>query len=102
MTWDPEGVLSTVPAIGTAMLGNLAGQWIGQRRPLSERLAGLFAAGALGMMVGLMWHWVFPINKSLWTSSYVVFTAGLACVSLATIMWIVDFQKVRAAGRSSS
>ena len=95
VTWDPEGFLSTVPAIGTAMIGNLAGRWIGQRQPLTERLAGLFAAGALGMMIGLMWHWVFPINKSLWTSSYVLFTAGLACVSLATIMWVVDFQKVR-------
>jgi predicted acyltransferase len=95
VTWDPEGILSTVPAICTCMLGNLAGRWIGQPRPLAERLAGLFAVGAIGMMVGLMWHWVFPINKSLWTSSYVVFTAGLAAVSLATIMWIVDFQKIR-------
>lgn len=94
-TWDPEGVLSTLPAIGTAMLGNLAGRWIGQRHTLSERLAGLFAAGALGMMFGSMWHWVFPINKSLWTSSYVLFTGGLACVSLATVMWIVDLQKWR-------
>jgi predicted acyltransferase len=95
VTWDPEGVLSTVPAIGTAMLGNLAGRWIGERRPLSERLAGLSAAGALAMMLGLMWNWVFPINKSLWTSSYVLFTAGLAALSLATVMWIVDFNRVR-------
>ena len=95
VTWDPEGVLSTVPAVATAMLGNLAGRWIGQRRPLTERLAALFAVGALGMMIGLMWHWVFPINKSLWTSSYVVFTAGLACVSLATVIWAVDFHKSR-------
>ncbi len=95
VTWDPEGVLSTIPAIGTVMLGNLAGRWIGQRRALPERLAGLFAAGALGMAVGLMWNWVFPINKSLWTSSYTVFAAGVAAVSLATIMWIVDYQKVR-------
>jgi predicted acyltransferase len=94
-TWDPEGFLSTVPAIGTAMLGNLTGQWIAQRRPLSERLSGMFAAGALAMMLGLMWHWVFPINKSLWTSSYVLFTAGLGAVSLATVMWVVDFQKFR-------
>jgi predicted acyltransferase len=95
VTWDPEGVLSTIPAICTAMLGNLAGRWIAERRPLTERLAGMSAVGALGMMVALMWHWVFPINKSLWTSSYVVFTAGMAALSLATIMWIVDFQKVR-------
>ncbi|MEO8563231.1 MAG: DUF5009 domain-containing protein [bacterium] len=95
VTWDPEGVLSTVPAIATAMFGNLAGRWIGERRPLSERLAGLSAAGALAMMVALMWHWVFPINKSLWTSSYVLFSAGLASLALATVMWIIDFQRVR-------
>ena len=94
VTWDPEGVLSTVPAICTAMLGNLAGRWIGDRRPLPERLAGLAATGSIAMMIGLMWHWVFPINKSLWTSSYVVFTAGMAALCLATVMWIVDFQKV--------
>jgi predicted acyltransferase len=95
VTWDPEGVLSTVAAIGTVMLGNLAGRWIGERRPLSERLAGLSAVGALAMMVGLMWHWSFPINKSLWTSSYVLFSAGMAALALATVMWIVDFNRVR-------
>ncbi len=95
VTWDPEGIFSTIPAIATAMIGNLAGQWIGTKRPLLERLSGLFAAGALGMMAGLMWNWSFPINKSIWTSSYVVFTAGMAAVGLATIMWIVDVQQVK-------
>lgn len=90
VTWDPEGLLSTLPAIGTTMLGVMAGRWIAHPRPLAERLNGLFASGALGMMVGLMWNWSFPINKSIWTSSYVVFTGGMACVALATIMWIVD------------
>lgn len=93
-TWDPEGPLSTIPAIGTCMLGVMAGRWLGSDRPLSERLSGLFAAGALGMVVGLMWHWSFPINKSLWTSSYVVFAAGMACVTLATITWITDVNRV--------
>jgi predicted acyltransferase len=90
VTWDPEGMLSTVPAICTAILGTLAGRWIGGERPLAERINGLFAAGALGMMFGLVWHWAFPINKGIWTSSYVAFTAGMACVSIATIMWLVD------------
>jgi predicted acyltransferase len=76
------------------MLGVFAGRWIGSDRPLEERLNGLFAAGALGMMTGLMWHWSFPINKSLWTSSYVVFTAGMACVAIATISWIIDVRRV--------
>ena len=93
-TWDPEGPLSTIPAIGTAMLGVFAGRWIGGQRPLAERLNGLFAAGALAMMAGSMWHWSFPINKSLWTSSYVLFTAGMACVAIGAIMWIIDLKKV--------
>ncbi len=92
VTWDPEGVLSTAGAIGTALMGNVAGWWLGQPRPLAERINGLFAGGALAMMGGLVWNWVFPINKSLWTSSYVLFTAGLAAVSIGTIMWMVDMQ----------
>ena len=95
-TWDPEGLLSTIPAIGTMMLGTFAGRWIArQERPLTDRLAGLFAIGAMTMMLGLVWHWVFPINKSIWTSSYVLFTAGMGAVSLATCMWIIDVMQVR-------
>lgn len=96
VTYDPEGILSTLPAIATAMLGVLAGQWIAQKeRLLLERITGLFAVGALGMVLGLMWNWSFPINKNLWTSSYVIFTAGMGCVALATIMWIVDHHDVK-------
>ncbi|MEO5904385.1 MAG: DUF5009 domain-containing protein, partial [Gemmatimonadaceae bacterium] len=71
LTYDPEGPFSTIPAIGTAMLGVIAGRWISQPRPLIDRIAGLFAAGCLAMVLGLMWNWSFPINKNLWTSSYV-------------------------------
>jgi predicted acyltransferase len=93
---DPEGLLSTLPAVGTAMIGNFAGRWIGRRDvPLADRLNGLFAVGALTMVVGLVWHWVFPINKSLWTSSYVVFTGGMACVALAACMWLIDVRGIR-------
>ena len=89
-TWDPEGVLSTFPAIGTALLGTFAGRWLGSPRPLAERLNGLFAAGALAAMLGAMWGWSFPINKGLWTSSYVLLTAGLAALAIATITWLGD------------
>jgi predicted acyltransferase len=94
-TRDPEGLLSTLPAVASVMIGALAGRWIGQqRRPLAERLNGLYAAGALGMVAGLVWHWVFPINKSLWTSSYALFTGALGCVALATCMWLIDAHKI--------
>jgi predicted acyltransferase len=91
-TWDPEGPLSTLPAVGTCLLGVLAGRWLTQPAPLAERLNGLFAAGALGMAAGSAWNWVFPINKNLWTSSYVLFTAGMACVVLACCLWLIDVQ----------
>jgi predicted acyltransferase len=96
VTFDPEGPMSTIPAIATARLGVIAGRWIVQKeKPLLERISGMFAVGAIGMMVGLMWNWAFPINKNLWTSSYVIFTAGMACVAIATIMWIVDYCNVK-------
>jgi predicted acyltransferase len=95
VTYDPEGPFSTIPAIATAMLGIFAGRWIMQPRSLIERIAGLFAIGSIGMVVGLMWNWSFPINKNLWTSSYVIFTAGMGCVTLATIMWLVDWRNIR-------
>ncbi|HEX9562874.1 MAG TPA: heparan-alpha-glucosaminide N-acetyltransferase domain-containing protein [Gemmatimonadaceae bacterium] len=90
VTWDPEGLLSTVPAVGTVMLGVFAGRWIGSEPPLADRLVGLFGAGALGMVLGLMWDWSFPINKQLWTSSYVLFTGGMAATVLATCIWMID------------
>ncbi len=94
-TWDPEGILSTVPAIATAMLGVLTGRWVRSDRPLADRIAGLFAAGSAGMVLGLMWGWSFPINKNLWTSSYVLFTGGMAGVALAFCLWVVDHQGSR-------
>ena len=93
-TWDPEGILSTLPAIGTAMLGVFAGRWIAAPRPLMERLAALFAVGAIGMVAGLIWNWWFPINKNLWTSSYVLFTAGMASVTIATCVWLIDVKRI--------
>lgn len=95
-TWDPEGLLSTLPAVGTMILGTFAGKWIARRDlELNSRLSGLFAMGAITMMLGLVWNWWFPINKSIWTSSYVLFTAGMATVVLATCLWIIDVRGYR-------
>jgi len=64
--WDPEGLLSTFPAIATAMLGIFAGRWISDKtRPLMERIVGLYGVGCVAMLAGSLWSWVFPINKNL-------------------------------------
>jgi predicted acyltransferase len=89
-TWDPEGPLSTIPAIGTVLLGVLAGRMSRRAGSLEARLAELFGWGAVGVVLGLVWNWGFPINKSLWTSSYVVFTAGVAALFLATVTWALE------------
>jgi len=93
--FDPEGLLSTVPAIATALLGVLAGRWLGVPKSLGDRLNGLFATGALLTLAGLAWGAAFPINKNLWTSSFALFTAGVACTALATIAWLVDVRQRR-------
>ncbi|NJD11878.1 MAG: DUF1624 domain-containing protein [Gemmatimonadetes bacterium] len=91
-TWDPEGLLSTLPAIATCLSGVFVGLWLRSGRPALELTNGLFVAGWVAVVVGLMWHPLFPINKSLWTSSYVVFTSGLACISLAVCYWLADIK----------
>jgi len=91
-TWDPEGLLSDIPTIATCLLGGLTGTWIRSQRAPLEKVTGLFIAGATLMVVGGMWGWVFPINKSLWTSSYVLFTAGFACQFLAMCYWLIDIR----------
>ena len=91
--WDPEGPLSTLPAIGTLILGLFAGRWIGREQPLARRIAGLAGAGAVILAAGLLWSLWFPINKNLWTSSYVLFTGGMAALFLAGFMWLVDLRR---------
>ena len=88
--WDPEGLLSTLPAIGTTLLGVFAGVWLKSHRSTSDKAKGMLAAGIVGLIVGELWGLVFPINKNLWTSSYVVFMAGFALVLLAGIYWVVE------------
>src|SRR5262249_1973613 len=88
--YDPEGLASTVPAIATALFGVLAGQWLLQKREPLDKIAGLFAVGALCVIKGYVWNWGFPINKALWTSSYVMFTGGLALELLALCYWAID------------
>ena len=91
--YDPEGILSTIPAIATTLFGVLAGQWLRAGKTAYEKVAGLFVAGACCTVIGWCWNPFFPINKSLWTSSYVFFTGGLALEFLAFCYWLVDIKK---------
>jgi predicted acyltransferase len=93
--YDPEGILSTIPAIATALFGVLAGHVLRSRQTPAEKAAALFVAGAAGMAVGWAWGGVFPVNKALWTSSYTVLTAGLALQFLAFCYWLIDIKGVR-------
>ena len=88
--WDPEGVLSTLPAIATTLVGVLAGHWLRSPRDASARVAGLAVAGIAAVGVGLVMDRWCPINKNLWSASYVVFTAGAALGGLAVCYWLVD------------
>jgi predicted acyltransferase len=97
--WDPEGLLGTLPAIGSTLLGVIAGLWMQARRPGSAAGA-LVAAGVTLTIAGLVWGLTFPINKALWTSSYVLLTAGTAAIVLAPLhAWLDDGRASRAAAR---
>ncbi|MGH7515899.1 MAG: acyltransferase family protein [Gemmatimonadales bacterium] len=95
-SWDPEGVLSTLPAIASVLLGALAARLIQGDQSLAERVRRLAVAGAIGAVAGLAWGLVFPINKNLWTSSYALFTAGAAALGLALCIWLIDVRGWRA------
>lgn len=90
-TWDPEGILSTLPAIGTGLFGVLVGGYL-RRKDIetATKISWLFSAGLLAIVAGLLWDLQFPINKALWTSSYVLYTGGLATVTLALCYWVID------------
>jgi predicted acyltransferase len=90
--YDPEGMLSTVPAIATALLGVLTGQWLQSGRGPRQILAGLIVGGAVATLLGAIWGLVFPVNKSLWTSSYVLLTGGLALLLLAACYWAIEIR----------
>ncbi len=94
-TWDPEGLLSTLGAVGSVVCGVLAGHWVRSGRDVRPKAFGLLYAGGATLVAGWIWSRVFPINKSLWTSSYVLLSAGIACLVLAAVFWLVDIKGYR-------
>lgn len=93
--FDPEGLLSTVPAIATTLAGVLTGHWLRQKTDDGEKVSALFFFGVCLTAAGWIWSFWFPLNKSLWTSSYVVNTAGLALCFLGFCYWLVDMKNYR-------
>jgi len=104
--FDPEGILSTIPAIVTCLSGVWAGTWLSRPAALTagetpaspvgnDKAAGLFFAGTVALAFGWSWSLLFPLNKSLWTSSYVIYTSGLALLTLAVCYWLIDVKQMK-------
>jgi predicted acyltransferase len=101
-TRDPEGLLSTLPALGTTLIGLLTGLWLRSARPLAQKARGILAAGVTGVLLGALWNLSFPINKKLWTSSYVLFAGGLSLMLLALFIWLADLRGKDRTSRTGS
>src|SRR5688572_12018738 len=93
--FDPEGIMSTVPAIVQVIFGYLVGDYIQKKGKGFEMLSGLFVAGVALLLTGYCWDMVFPINKKIWTSSYVVYTTGLAIITIATMIYLIEFKNIK-------
>ena len=95
--WEAEGLLSTAPAVVTALGGTFAGDWLTRGGSHRHRSLYLWAAGAAATLIGLWWGRAFPINKILWTSSFALFSAGMAAQALAICHWALDLHRYSAA-----
>jgi predicted acyltransferase len=96
-TRDPEGILSTIPAIATTLFGVLTGHWLRSRKSPARIAIVMLLGGILGLIAGEVWNIWFPINKNLWTSSFAVFTGGFALVFLAMLYWLLEIKRWRGA-----
>ena len=93
--FDPEGLMSTLPAIVQVIFGYLVGDYIQKKGKNFEMLSGLFVAGVAMLITGFCWDMVFPINKKIWTSSYTVYTSGLAIITIATMIYLIEFKNAK-------
>lgn len=91
-TWDPEGLLSTLPSIATGILGMLAGHVLIRQGKRSEKAFYLLLGGFFAMVMGIIWDWFVPFNKNLWSSSFVMYTGGLAAMALGSLIWVLDIR----------
>ena len=92
-TWDPEGILSTLPAIATGLMGMMAGYLLLKKEELSHRVNQLFFFGFLLLFSGDVMQWFFPLNKNLWSSSFSLFMGGVSALALAAAVYVFDLKK---------
>lgn len=93
--FDPEGIMSTMSAIVNVIFGYLVGDYIQKKGKNFEMLTGLFVAGVAMLVTGFCWDMIFPINKKIWTSSYTVYTSGLATITIATMIYLIEFRNYK-------
>ncbi|WP_263356081.1 acyltransferase family protein [Acidicapsa ligni] len=94
-TRDPEGLLSDIPSFATTLLGMIAGRWLTGSRSAAVKLNGMLASGVLLLLAGMLWSQSFPINKKLWTSSYVLYAGGWSILILAACYFVVEMKQWR-------
>lgn len=94
-TWDPEGILGTIPAVGTALIGIWSGEVLRSQKAPLDKVKWLLISGVLLVAIAQVWNLVFPINKALWTSSYVLYAGGLAQLFLGGIYWMIDIKGIK-------
>lgn len=93
--FDPEGIISTIPSIVQVIFGYMVGDYVQKKGKTYEMVTGLFVAGIAMLVTGFIWDMTFPINKKIWTSSFTIYTSGLAALTLATMIYFIEFKNVR-------
>jgi predicted acyltransferase len=95
MAFDPEGLMSTITAIVQVIFGYMVGDYIQKKGKSFEMVTGLFVAGVAMIVTGFCWDMLFPINKKIWTSSYTIYTSGLATITIATMIYMIEFKNAK-------
>jgi predicted acyltransferase len=93
--FDPEGLWSTLPAVASCLSGVLLAQWLQTERSLASKVRGLLLAGVIAVWLAELWHFSLPINKSLWTPSFVILSSGYCAIAMAACVWLCDIKRWR-------
>jgi len=94
-TWDPEGILSTFPSVVTGISGMLTGKLLLSARPLESKVNMLYFWGFVSFATGIVWNWSFGLNENIWSSSFVLLTSGMAALTLASCIYMIDIHNNR-------